>query len=452
VDGQKLVVTCPWSHEHSGKNTSGTFVDDTEDRMGHFVCAHQHCGKRHSLEALDALRGLPAVAAELSMWPEPRNILEPYTRLEKAPDPAPEVAKPATPGWLTWADLMAPLPPIQWLCQDLQLCPGRPAAVVAEPNAGKTWSLQAMALAVATGRPIFGKFAADQGPVLHVSTDAGEYATRWRYQMLARGMGIDARELPIKVWPGRLKCVNKYQAFDPAGLAPIVEEAQRGGYKLVILDSLFAIAAGLDMNSPEAAEPLWYSKNLGGTWLWAMHSPKGKPGFFGSQAIAAACGAMWNMNLAKDADGRPITDAPRLWSLGRKVEEHDGRGPEEFATQWDRDVDGSGRLTGARIVLVDAQTIQDDTLEVSPGQQMQYDMLTHIHRLGSASYADLLTAAGAPPGTTGRTKRRAVQVVGALAQAGLIVSTHGTNYIPAAGTVPPAAAHRVIELVRLGHA
>jgi hypothetical protein len=436
-DGSKLVVDCPWIHEHS--SPGGTFVDDTEDHLGKFHCGHTHCKGRHTADAIAALQGIPAVAAEIAHWPTPTGLLEPYQRVKSPVVDAPAVSRDAL--WLSWSEIMKPLPVLDWLSRDLQLCPGRPAALVAEPNAGKTWALQAMALSIATGEPIFERFhVARPGPVLHVSTDAGEYATRWRYHMLSKGMGLDGRDIPIRVWPGRLKCVTKKGDFDPKGLDPIREEAERGGYRLVILDSLFAIAAGLDMMAPEAAEPLWASKNLSGVWLWAMHTPRGKPGFFGSQAIGAACGVMWNLSA--------VEKGPRTWTLGRRAEEYQGASLETFRTDWQKDVNEVGDLISGKVVALPDEPSPE--AECSVIQRIQYDMLRLLHTRGRASYSELMAEGEAPSGVKGRARQRAAAIINALARpsGGLIVSVEGSNYLPAPGTVMPRAPHWMEEIVR----
>jgi hypothetical protein len=167
--------------------------------------------------------------------------------------------------------------------------------------------------------------------------------------MLARGMGLLGKELPIHVWPGRVRCVGK-NGFEPKGLQPIIDRAHDVGAKLVIMDSLFAIAAGLDMLATEAAEPLWATRNLPGVWLWAMHTPKGKPGYFGAQAIGAACGMMWNFAL-DDGDSKK----PRVWTVGRKAEEFQGEALETFRTGWETEADDDGVMISGRIIHVDVE-------------------------------------------------------------------------------------------------
>lgn len=423
TDGQKLVVTCPWAHEHGGKDTSGTFVDATEDGFGHFVCAHSHCQGRHSSDALGALQGLPAVAAELSRWPEPSNVLEPYRRLAEAPAPA---AEEVSSRFIGWQGLMEPLGEVPWLIKDLELCPGRPPVFISDSGVGKTWTLQAMALAVATGQPVFGRFACRQGPVLHLSHDSGLRATKKRYQRLSQGMGIDRAD--VVVFPHRLPLTDKFGAFQRKGLEEVAKEVERGGYALVILDSLASLCAGIDENSTDIGEPIRATTDDSCVWLWAHHTTKDGAGYRGSGAIKAAAGTVY----VGQRDGEQ-----RIWSPLKASEEHvDGELP-TFQTQWQVDPDG-----GARIVALEPEQENHDSA-TSQSQRAAWEMLKALERRGSASATDLLTAAGAAPGVKGRQRARANEVLGSLAQMGLIQNVSGERYILAAGVQVPRAAHQI---------
>jgi hypothetical protein len=80
VEGEQaggLIVRCPWVHEHSDHDVGGSVVfhADSDGRgMGKYFCSRTKCGAanggkgRTSNQALEAMRGIPAVAAELSHW------------------------------------------------------------------------------------------------------------------------------------------------------------------------------------------------------------------------------------------------------------------------------------------------------------------------------------------------------------------------------------------------
>lgn len=319
-DGEKLTVRCPWAHEHSDPAQDAAVVYATEDSLGKFHCGHTHCKGRGTAEVLDALRGLPATSRLLDSWglgqeddPEPEPVLE-------------AAGGPSGGPFLRGADLAAALAPVNWLVEGLEICPGRPPMLVADSGVGKSWALQSLALSVAAGLPVFSRFSVRQGPVLHISQDSGMNATRRRYQRLALGMGLDLRELPIAVYNQRMRLVDARGNFSLQGFKPINDEVIRGGYALVILDSLATICAGLDENGVEIAQPLWSTIDPDVVWMWAHHTPKSGGVPRGSSALRAASGVVWRMS--KTDDGL------RAWELDKSSEETDGRMPENFKTQW----------------------------------------------------------------------------------------------------------------------
>jgi len=416
--GTKLDVVCPWHAEHkSGGDLA--FVYYTEDGLGKFGCAHGACKGRGSSEAFEYFDGTPN-----AVIPEPPAVTNGQVT---GGEPVAQPVKAAR--FIEWSDLMTPMGEVPWLVRELEICPGRPPMFISDSGVGKTWTLQALALAVASGQPVFGRFACRQGPVLHLSRDSGLRATKARYQRLARGMGIDRAD--VVVFPHSLPLTDKMGAFQRKGFEEVAKEAERGKYALVILDSLAALCPGIDENSTDIGEPLRATTDDECVWLWAHHTTKSGEGYRGSGAIKAAAGSIY----VGTRDGER-----RIWKALKASEEHESGDLPTFETEWQCDEDG-----GARIV---AKAEEERVSGVTVVQQIQFDMLTHIHRHGGASYVELLTAAGCPPGTTGRAKQRAVAVLGALAQAGHIANTHGTNYIPAAGTPPPKAAHQLAELVR----
>ena len=249
---------------------------------------------------------------------------------------------------LSGADLRVELPPIQWLVRDLQLAPGRPPVVAATASAGKSWGLQCMAMAVCRGAPVFGRFPVQTpGPVVHVCTDSGERATVRRYQLIARAMGCDIPD-DLYVIPDRIAgLVDKYGQFRREGLRALDAVVTERKAQLVILDSMFAIVAGLDMSSPDAGAPLYATKDDARTWLWTMHIPKQGGDYFGSAAIGAAAGVMWGIDKSEREDGA------RIWECKKRSEDFEGAGLETFATLWKTERDEDEHLTAGQILVVD---------------------------------------------------------------------------------------------------
>jgi hypothetical protein len=54
---------------------------------------------------------------------------------------------------------------------------------------------ESLALSIAAGRPVWGVYGCKRGTVVHVDFEQGRRVTHERYQRLARGMGVDLREL-----------------------------------------------------------------------------------------------------------------------------------------------------------------------------------------------------------------------------------------------------------------
>jgi hypothetical protein len=352
------------------------------------------------VETLDALE--PLLAESVDGWLPP----------EAPPSPALPPALPAT-GFIEWSELMQPLGEVPWLIRDLEVCPGRPPLFISDSGVGKTWLLQTMALAVATGTPFLGSFACRQGPVLHLSRDSGLRATKARYQRLARGMGI--RTADVTVFPHALPLTDRYGQFQVRGLDALMKEVERRKYALVILDSLAALCPGIDENSTDIGDPLRATTSDSTVFLWAHHTTKNGEGYRGSGAIKAAAGAVYLGVKEGDA---------RIWRPMKASEEHETGELPAFATRWV--VEGDG----ARVEATDppqAETKNDWQ------KHAERDVVAMLRVRGSASHTELRTAAGAPPGTKGPALRQAMDVIGDLARRGVIQNTHGEHFVLAAG-------------------
>jgi hypothetical protein len=93
------------------------------------------------------------------------------------------------------AEIFAPLPPSKWVAPDLHIGPGRPIMLAGYGSSAKTLTAQALGLAIASGRPAWGRFDTVTGEVRHLDYEQGSIATRRRYQRLAIGHGIELAEL-----------------------------------------------------------------------------------------------------------------------------------------------------------------------------------------------------------------------------------------------------------------
>ncbi len=149
---------------------------------------------------------------------------------------------------LTGPAIAAPLPELAYLVREIGLVAGggAPHLVAGYGFAGKTLALQALALALAAAKPIWGAYTCrDVRRVLHVDLEQGDRLTRRRYQRLAAAMGVDlaamGSSLALSVMP-------------PLALAPAHMESWRAlmtERDLVIVDSLRAATGGQDENSSD---------------------------------------------------------------------------------------------------------------------------------------------------------------------------------------------------------
>lgn len=369
-------IECPWGdHDQDGRTGVMWDENDPDPAFGHFNCFHGKCSKRTTSDLVEQI-----------VRAHPSPAVDEWTRMHMPQELKPEplqielrAASEERKLVLSGMDLDGPIPPVNWLCQDLQLCPGRPPILAADSGAGKSWAVQSLAMSVASGQPVFGAFACRQGPVLHVSQDSSINATRRRYQRLARGMGLKLKDLPIAVWNKRLTLTDRYGRFDKSTLAELDAEVTRGGYVLVILDSLATICAGLEENSVEVAAPLWTTIDPSCVWLWTHHTTKAGDSMRGSSAIKAAAGAVWGIQK---------TDKEREWSLIKACEETDGRLPDPFITRWVQDGEAarievanlSGLVNGPRAERPEERMAREILAAVREGRAKSKNALVEVVR------------------------------------------------------------------------
>lgn len=254
-------------------------------------------------------------------------------------------------GVLAAADIFAPLPPVNWMCQALDVAPGAPLLIAGYGFSGKTVSAQDLALAVATGTAAWGAFPVRAGRVLHLDFEQGAHLTRWRYQRLVRARGIDPAalddRLALAVMPGWY--VDADTRDDLARMSD--------GFDVVILDSFRAACPHTDENSSEARIPLdrltRISERTGTTFAVIHHARKpsqnaqggARMAIRGSGALFDACGSVIVFSAEK---GEPVTVAHEKARIS-------GRLHPDFRL-WIEDVDVDGDPTaGLRVTcLADA--------------------------------------------------------------------------------------------------
>lgn len=198
------------------------------------------------------------------------------------------------------AAIFAPLEPLRYIIQALDLCPGAPAVWAGYGYSMKTMAAQAALLTIASGSgKVWGTFTAQAGRVLHIDYEQGGRLTRERYQRLAvpRLLGPDAVA-------GRLSLITmpNMPLDGPKAEAELTRVVE--GYTLVLIDSLRAAAPHIDENSSDARRPLdmlsRISDRTGAAFLVIHHARKpnaaqvggAKMAVRGSGAIFDACGSV----------------------------------------------------------------------------------------------------------------------------------------------------------------
>lgn len=200
-----------------------------------------------------------------------------------------------------WAheDLTAPVAPIDYLVEKLDLFAGAPAMLAGLGFVGKSIVLQQAAVDIALDRRVWGEFAARKGArVLHIDGEQGR-VTVTRYQRIARAAGVDLAEiskrLSVTMFPPLILDSSSAEAA-------LARECQ--GFDLVILDSYRAFVRTVDENSSEARTPLdmlgRVSTKIGATFVVIHHARKpvkdapggAKATIRGSGALFDACGSV----------------------------------------------------------------------------------------------------------------------------------------------------------------
>jgi hypothetical protein len=155
---------------------------------------------------------------------------------------------------LSAAEVFEPLPAVPWACEGLRLTPVAGVTMFAGyGDSCKSITAQHIALAFASGLPIFGTHAVKRGRVLHLDYEQGSFLTRERYQRVARGMGLEAKALIEGDWL-RLAVFPRVKLDDDEAEDSLRTTVQ--GFDVVLIDSNRASSPSTEENSSEARVPL----------------------------------------------------------------------------------------------------------------------------------------------------------------------------------------------------
>ena len=123
---------------------------------------------------------------------------------------------------------------------------GETMNIIANSKVGKSWLINDLAIAVATGQPWLGIFPTVQGSVLIIDNELHPETIAHRLKIVASARGIDvgADDRRISVWPlrGRLLTIN--------GITTILKKRECGEFSLLLFDAFYRVLpSGLDENS-----------------------------------------------------------------------------------------------------------------------------------------------------------------------------------------------------------
>jgi len=269
--------------------------------------------------------------------------------------------------WRLGREVFLPLPPTPWVSKELQIGPGRPAMLAGYGATAKTMAAQSMILSVAAGVPVWGKFHCERGVAKHLDYEQGFKATARRYQRLARGMGLDPREIVnnLFVAPFPTCYLNSGAALD------VYAKACEGA-SLVVIDSLRGALPGEDENASGIRAFVdvltQVSEKTGATVLLLHHAGKPKEGqtdarmmLRGSSALFDAAGCVLLVTNPKRKED------PRTVQQVKPPADSEAAGIDDFGLRIEDVLDDEGSPTGVRVLhaalAVNAQPKADERYE-----------------------------------------------------------------------------------------
>jgi hypothetical protein len=252
-------------------------------------------------------------------------------------------------------ELFAPLPPIEWTVEGLGLTAGAASVLAGFGFVGKTVVAQTIALAIASGTPLWGLFSVTKGRVLHLDYEQGRRLTSERYQRLAKGAGITAEQLGDNLRAAIMPSVYLDAATAGDAYARAFE-----GFRFAIIDSLRAAAPSADENSSDVRrhiDVLTRASELTGCMpLFLHHARKpsedskggAKMSLRGSSAIFDACATVFVLEADKGKPTRVRHEKDRVRGIlmpdfGLQVE--------------DVEIDGDARA-GLRVVHLEGEQLE----------------------------------------------------------------------------------------------
>jgi hypothetical protein len=190
------------------------------------------------------LAALEAIAA--ASWAE-----------QAQPPPAAVVAARSEGGWggHRIEDIRAPIPPINYVCEGLNIAPGPPNLIAGYGGVGKSMITQALVVSVVTGKPLLGSMPVRRGKALHLDWEQGTQETDTRYQRLTASLFPGDKDAGGVLRDG-LEIVSPPPVqLNMQGIFEVMA-SKCDGFDLCVVDSLRACCPGIDENSSDMRQPL----------------------------------------------------------------------------------------------------------------------------------------------------------------------------------------------------
>jgi hypothetical protein len=254
--------------------------------------------------------------------PPPRDEDAPPMRQFARVLDLPEAYRARRPVWdrITVTDMLVPLPPVPWVVEALEIAPGAPTLVAGYGYSGKTIAMQSLAIAVASGGLVWGRFTCRQGRVVHVDHEQGRRLTIDRYQRLFRATNADLE-------PNALNLVVMPSTYIDTPAAEDLYKRELDGHALALVDSFRAAAPSTEENDSNARKSLDMLSRVSDATGCAIavihHARKESPGFpgapssgkmmvRGSSAIFDACQSVISLSAQKGEPTRLDVDKARI--------------------------------------------------------------------------------------------------------------------------------------------
>lgn len=284
-------------------------------------------------------------------------------------------------------ELVEPLGDIPWVVPSLSIAPGAPTLLAGYAFSRKSLFGEGLLLSVASGAPFLG-FAVRKGTCLELQAEQGRRLTIDRYQRLARGHGVDLRDLA----PDALRISTLPPYLDAADAENVFCRATEG-VTIAVLDSLRAMVPNLDENSSEVRRPLdmltRVSERTGCTFVVIHHA--GKPSAdkatgakFAPRGSSAIFDAVQTAFVLSADDGKTPSKVQHTKDriLGASLDDF------SFSSD-DVEIDGNPRA-GLRLSIVDSAPEQVPAGDAH--EKMKSRILAFLRENGSVAGRNVLRA------------------------------------------------------------